>query len=270
MDLTVEELLASVKHRVKASGKELEVTLEEALKGYQREEDYTRKTMEVAERSKAVEAAQVVAEQHAQQMQTIAAQHGALLQQMEQALVQSYNAEDWNALRQNDPAEFAARDAEYKAQYQQLQQHKQYALQQMAAAQQQQDAYRQQVIVPQQQQLVRDAIPEWSDPKVADAERRQLAEYLINSNSYTPEEISGLDDHRAVIIARKAMLYDAQQAKAKETRTKVKDLPKVKDLKPGNRKSADAKRKAKRTDSLKRLRKTGSIHDAVAAMPDFD
>ena len=43
-------------YTIVVDGKEQKVTLQEALAGYQRQSDYTRKTQEVAERSKAIQA----------------------------------------------------------------------------------------------------------------------------------------------------------------------------------------------------------------------
>ena len=43
-------------HTVKVDGEELQVTLDEALKGYQRDADYRKKTMTLAEERKAIQA----------------------------------------------------------------------------------------------------------------------------------------------------------------------------------------------------------------------
>lgn len=50
------ELEEQPKYKVKVDGQELEVTLEEALKGYSREADYSRKTMALSERERALKA----------------------------------------------------------------------------------------------------------------------------------------------------------------------------------------------------------------------
>ncbi len=270
MEMSEDEFLASVKTTVKVDGKEIEVTLGESTRGYQRESDYSRKTMELAEQRKAIEAAKTTAEAHVAALQQVAAQQNALLQQTENQLTASYQAEDWATLRATDPAEFAAKQQEYKQYYDGIQQAKQVAISNYQQAEQQQKAYFQETVLPAEEKALRDAIPEWADESVMITEKREIAKYLIDVGNFKPEEVGELYDHRSAVLVRKAMLYDRQQQAAKSTKAKVREIPQVKNLKPGKRNTAAEQQRQQRTESLKRLRKSGSIDDAVAAMPDFD
>ena len=51
-----EQVEEKPRYRVKAAGEEVEVTLDDLIKGYQQSTDYTKKTQTLAEQRKAVEA----------------------------------------------------------------------------------------------------------------------------------------------------------------------------------------------------------------------
>lgn len=73
----------------KVGGEEVEIPLSEALQGYQRQKDYTRKTQELAEKRGELEQTQ---EQYAQQLELLAVTLGKNLSpEQQQSLVQEYN-----------------------------------------------------------------------------------------------------------------------------------------------------------------------------------
>ena len=85
---------------VKVDGKEIDVTLDELQKGYSRTQDYTRKTQQIAETRKAVEAeAAAIRAEREQYAQLL----GALQQQLETAGEQPI---DWERLYAEDPIEW--------------------------------------------------------------------------------------------------------------------------------------------------------------------
>ncbi len=104
-----------------------------------------------------------------------------------------------------------------------------------------------------------DKLPDWKDADKAKAEQGRVREYLKNQG-FTDDEVGGVSDHRAVLMARKAMLFDDLQAKAAANADKVKNLPAPKVLQPGGREvgATDG-----RTRAMKNLAKTGST-DAAA------
>ena len=82
---------------VKVDGQEVEVTQEELVNGYSRQQDYTRKTQELSQQRKTIE-----------QQQTELAQRDAiysqLLPKMEAQLKgELANEPDWNTLYEDDP-----------------------------------------------------------------------------------------------------------------------------------------------------------------------
>ena len=87
---------------VKIDGKDVELPLSELKNGYQRQADYTRKTMEAAEQRKAAEAERSQAHQERQayavNLQRMQAQLEGALQQQQQT--------NWEELLQSDPVEY--------------------------------------------------------------------------------------------------------------------------------------------------------------------
>ena len=247
-------------YAVKVDGQEIEVPLSELVKGYSRTADYTRKTQELAAFRKQVEAA-------AQESVAVRDQYAQRLVQLEQYLQQQAPQEpNWEKLRAEDPIEFAAQWADYqrRQQYQLQVQAEREAIQQRQQAEQMQQM---QVQVEQARQwLTEVAIPEWKDAEKAKAERAQLKEYG-QRHGYSAEELSQVADPRAVVLLRKAMLYDRMLERKGQIQPVKKVAAPV--LKPG----AAAKPSAKKSSDLKsakqRLAKTGSVRDAAELFKSF-
>ena len=73
----------------------------------------------------------------------------------------------------------------------------------------------------------------------------------------------GIIDHRAVMIARKAWLYDQSSKTAEPKKAKLKSLPKVG---AGRPKQKDEVKQEKREEVRGMLRKTGTVEDAAKAI----
>ncbi len=101
-----EEVQEPQRFRVKVDNEELEVDLDELIKGYSRTSDYTKKTQNLAEQRKAVESERTKIEEAAKLRDTYAQR----LQVIEQMLTQP--TEDLTALKDNDPVGYAIKVAE--------------------------------------------------------------------------------------------------------------------------------------------------------------
>jgi hypothetical protein len=239
---------------VKVDGKEVEVTLDELQKGYSRTQDYTRKTQQIAEARKAVEAETAAIraerEQYAQLL-------GALQQQLEAAGEQPI---DWDRLYAEDPIEWVrqrelARDKQEKKAAIQSEQQR---LSQLTA---QQQAEEMKAKLAQEQELLITAVPEWKDPQKAKAEKALLVEFG-RKIGFSEEELKNVYDHRAVIALRKAALYDQIVSKRKDIKPVVNNGPRpVKPSAAGRVSSTTEATRAKQ-----RLAKTGRVDDAASAI----
>lgn len=239
---------------VKVDGKEVEVTLDELQKGYSRTQDYTRKTQQIAEVRKQTEAElQAVRAEREQYAQLL----GALEAQVQQAAQPNI---DWDRLYQDDPIEWV-RQRELMRENQEknaaIQSEKQRLSQ---LSQQEQMQYRNQMLQQEQEALIA-AIPEWKDPKKAAAEKAMLVQFGQKAG-FSPDELKNVVDHRAVVMLRKAALYDQMMSKRGQIKPVTNNGPKP--AKPGA-----AGRVSSNTEALRaqqRLAKTGRVDDAADAI----
>ena len=245
--------------KIKVDGKEIEVPLSELKNGYQRQADYTRKTMEVAEQRKAAEAeAQKATQERTQYQQN--------LQQMQARLegaLQEQQQIDWNQLIQTDPQEYLRQKHLYDQRQAALAQNYQ-AQQQLAQVVQAQEQQRHQDYLTQQREVLLAKLPEWSDPKKAQAETAAIRSYLMDQG-YPAETVDTLADANMVITARKAMLFDQMVSKAQATQKKVATLP-TKVEKPGTGANPGLDR---RTSAFQKLSKSGRVEDAANVFASF-
>lgn len=247
-------------YAVKVDGQEIEVPLSELVKGYSRTADYTRKTQELAAVRKQVEA-------FAQESVVVRDQYAEKLGQLQQLLQQQAPQEpNWEKLRAEDPIEFAAQWADFqrRQQYQrQVEAERQAIMQQQQAEQLQ---VTQQQLDHARQWLTEVGIPDWKDPEKAKAERAALKTYG-QKYGYSAEELSQVADPRAVVLLRKAMLYDKlQERKGQITPVKKTATPVLKpgaSMKPSTKKSSELK------SAKQRLAKSGSVRDAAELFKSF-
>lgn len=239
---------------VKIDGKDVEVPLSELKNGYQRQADYTRKTMEVSEQRKAAEAEKAQAHQ---ERQAYAANLQRMQAQLEGAL-QEQQKTNWEELLQSDPVEYLKQ--QHQAQARQAQLSQVYAEQQrISALQQAEQAQARQAYLAQQQEELLAKLPEWKDAQKAQAEKTALRDYLLESG-YDRQTVETITDAKAVLLARKAMLYDQMVAKASAAAKKVSTLP-TKVERPGQGENPGLDR---RSSAYQRLSKTGKAEDAAA------
>ena len=237
-----------------------EKTIEELRSGFLRQKDYTRKTQELAEHRKAVEAKD-------QEMDRERAEYAQLLPAMAERINQAAEQEpDWDTLYDADPVMAAKAERQWRKQQEgrvaQLQavQAEQQRMHQIAQTKQQQ---MQQSYLEQQRHVLPDIIPEWRDNKVAATEATQIRDFLINEG-FTEQDVSGMSNATLVKLARKAMLYDRGETRANEVKAKPKK-PRTKTLKSGSR-ASQPKRVSTAQEAQNRARKTGSVNDAAAAI----
>jgi hypothetical protein len=173
---------------------------------------------------------------------------------------------NWDELRRQDPAEWTAKRAEFAQRREEIQRLKTDAVgsYQSTITQSQQEAQEQQrQYLQEQAQLLVEKLPEWKNPETAKTEKTAVAEYLYNQG-FAQEDIAAASDHRMIVLARKAMLYDKGHDKAEVTKLKVTKIPKV--LKPGTPKSSDQVASEKAVQAKSRLKQSGSLEDALAAL----
>jgi hypothetical protein len=240
-------------YRVKRDGVEYEVTLDEALAGWQRQQDYTKKTQVVAEEKKALQAEQEAAKKERLQYQQ-RVEH--LVQQQES---QKPVEPDWDQLYEADPLQWMKQKEEFRSQKERTLELKQ---EQFKIRQQQEYEQQEQMKthLSQQHQELIDAIPEWQDPAVMQAEKAQIRDYAVSTLGYSAEEISQVYDQRAVRALRSGMIASGLSGKGK---VKLKPIaPAIRSVTPGS--APEQPRKQTSVHKAKiRLAKTGKMSDAA-------
>jgi len=229
------------------------VTLDELQKGYSRTQDYTRKTQQIAEVRKQVEAeTQAVRAERAQYAQLL----GALQAQLQATEPQV----DLDRLYNEDPIEWVRqkeilRERQEKAYAIQAEQQRLAQLSQ----QEQQQAMEQQLIA--QKDALLAALPEWKDPNKAKAEKALVVE-TAKSVGFSEDDLKQVYDHRLVLLLRKAGLYDQMMSKRQGIKPVVSNGPRP--AKPGA--AGRVSTTTESTRAKQRLAKTGRIDDAASAI----
>lgn len=239
------------KIRVKADGEEIEVTLDELKNGYSRTKDYTRKTQEISEQRKKLEAEfnEVSAERQ---------QYSQLLGKLAQQLESTQGQEpDWDHLRETDPIQYsiAATDWQRNQQKRQAIAQEQGRLQQL---QQQEMIAKAQATLERERGALLTVIPEWKDAAKAKADQAKIREQG-KKLGFSDKELEQVYDHRAVIALRKAALYDEMMDKRKAV-VPVKAPQKV--LSAGNKpgRNVDSSRV---NQAKQNFRASGNIRNAA-------
>tara|TARA_R110000751_G_scaffold111764_3_gene210195 strand:+ start:3860 stop:4873 length:1014 start_codon:yes stop_codon:yes gene_type:complete len=247
-------------YTIKADGEESQVSLNELVNGYQRGATYTQRQQELAEERKTLE----------EQLQNVPAQEAAMRQtyQQYQEVLQQLRGQmeaanapanlDWNALERDDPVQWLKlkelerqRGAEIQAV-----QAEQGRIQQLT---QQENDNRLHHHIAVERTKVLERIPEWSDGDTQANDQRRLMEYG-QTEGYSPEELNQLYDARAVVILRKAMLYDELTTGDKITSAKSK----IGSVSGGSKTIAVQTRSRKAKAARARLKATGKVDDAAA------
>lgn len=254
-----EESDAEPVYRVKIAGEEREITQSELIKLAQQGGDYTKKSQQLAEQRKAIEAEQA-AVQEAKQVRDAYSQR---LQMVEQLLVSQQPQEDIEALKDTDPIGYAVRIAEQTQREKQLAavRMEQQRIAEMQQAEQQQNLSR---YVQQQAQLVAEQLPEYSDPEKGQKLRTDLRAYA-KERGLSDDELSQVFDARHVMILHDAMQYRKLMQSKPQVTKRVTEAPKtIKSGNTANTAGADAIKREKA-----RLRETGSIRDAAKLFERF-
>ena len=259
-DSQEEEVEELPKYRVKVSGEEMEVTLDELLNGYSRTADYQKKTQSLAEQRKAVEAERVKIEEAAKTREPYAQR----LQVIEQLLQQQNQGEDLSQLKTEDPIAYAVAMAEKVEREKQLA-----AVQAERQRVQQEQMTHQQALlqkhIQQEQQKLIEAIPDFKDDVKGEVIRRDIRNYA-KSIGFTDQELSQVYDSRAVQTLYKAMQYEKLMANKGATTKKVATAPKT--LRPGTSNPQSSENETVKKERAK-LRQTGNKKDAARLFERF-
>jgi len=218
-------------YKVKVNGEEVEVPLSELTKGYSREQDYTKKTMALAEERQRIQS------QFASELK----QHLETFESLDPILSEARNI-DWQALAASDPATYVQLK-EAVAQRQAVVEQARAKIAEASQGNPEAEAAAKAEEARRETDALLKAMPELADPEKLKGFAQESVNYL-RGNGFEDGEIADLIDHRALTIIDKARRYDAlEKAKTELPAKKVVQKPKAKTLKSDN---SDSSRPAKR------------------------
>ena len=244
--------------KVKANGEEKSVSLNDLVEGYQKGENYTKKSQELAAQKQAVQQ-----EAHAiQEAMQLREEYSHRLSQVQQLLQnQDDSAESMAELKENDPIAWSIKTAEKTENNKKLQ-----LLQQeqdkLAYAQRQQVSQHQAKVVAHEAELLVSKVKEFSDEKTSEQVKKDIRNFG-KSIGFTDQELSQVYDHRHVMVMHKAAQWDKLQKANPSVNKKLAKAPKM--SKKGNK----VANSSLITKQKKRLQSSGSIEDATELFKNF-
>ena len=254
-------------YAVTVNGEEQTIPLDELLKGYSRQSDYTKKTQELSQQRRGMddlhkkweaEIAQIGAERQYYVNALQSAMDGSLGQ------LNQFSNIDWERLKNENPLEYVTKRDEYRETQDNLRRYEAQQKEAVAAQNAANHESHQRMVHEEHGKLV-EALPDWAEPTKRQSLGEEIKAYAV-SQGYTPEEIKGLVDHRNFLTLYKSMKYDKASA-PDVVRKKVKNKPRV--IRAGSPRAKSDTDKAQRRKTMKRLQGTGHIDDASALLEDF-
>ncbi|BAQ16919.1 hypothetical protein [Methyloceanibacter caenitepidi] len=234
------EWFEGLKVPVKVNGEQAEASIGDLVKSYQigeaaerRLEDAKAKaqsiTEDAAEKSKQVEATYAVA--------------AKMLETLEDELDRDIKAIDWDKLREEDSAEYAAKKADVAERKDRLNTVKQQAAESYQETLKQANDDRIAALKQHAQTehaALLEAIPEWKDAEKAKAGKVQVIKYLSDMG-FSENELANIVNHRVLVMARNSMLFEESQKKVSTAKKRVAKVPKT--MKPGTKPGTQPKPK---------------------------
>ena len=250
---------------VTVNGINQKVNLNELMKGYSRESDYTKKTMDLSNQRKEVESLQDDLKKEFEAVKSSRNQYAEQLQVLTQNLQQQEQNIDWDNLYQTDPAEYVKLKAESDKKKEALN----LAQQEQMRIQQEQRSEQEKVYneyIAKERKILAEKLPVYADKNKSAEFTKRLSSFAKESG-YTDQEIAMMVDHRAVLLLADAYRYN-QLKKTKLSGNKVNKAPRVVSSNASNiREDSDKKQNVDKR--MSRLKQSGHIKDAQSVLKEM-
>jgi len=244
-------------YEVKVNGEDYKVNLQELKKGYQLEKNYTKKNMELSDKRKDVDSLQ---ENLTKELEAVKNSRNKYAEQLE-VLSQNLQREekvDWEALYQDNPAEYVRKKAESDKQKEMLQLAQQ-EKQRIQNEQRDEQNKIYQNYIQNERKILAEKLPVYADKEKGAELTRNLKNFALESG-YTEQEIDMMVDHRAVLLLVDAYRYK-QLKNTKLQDKKVRRAPRVVSSNASNvREESD--RQQDMSKRMNKLKQSGGLEDA--------
>jgi hypothetical protein len=235
-------------------GEEVEITIEEAVAGYQRQSAFTKRMQQLASERKAFEA------EAAQTKQMRDAYAQGLTELSEQLQSMQADEPDWDRAYDELDAKEYARLVQV---YNQRKEHSALVEQERQRIAQEQNMEHQQLYqrhLKNEGERMIEVIPAWADNTVRDSERKQVIQYA-QTLGYTAQEISQASDHRAVKALYDSWKLSQINQSAGVAKKKVRKAPKM--AKAGTPRAKGESQTRRKKQLANRLDTERSVNAAV-------
>ena len=213
-------------------------------KGLMMENDYRQKTMSLSEEKKALESKKSEMDGQLQELSDL------LMLEAEQL-----DSEQMKELKELDPDKYWQKFDETKSKAEKFKQLKEQRDSELLEQQKQ--------VVQHEVERYTQVIPEWLDESTKTKDVEKMVGFLTN-NGFNQDEIASVYDARTMSIIRKAALFD-EISKTDIAAKRVQTAPKS--AKPAA--TTGTTDKTARQKSMDRLKKTGKVNDAQAAIKNL-
>jgi len=252
-------------YKVVVDGQEQEVTLDELMKGYSRQSDYTRKTEKLSQDRKSVEQLKNEYTRQNEEAKIKRDEYERNLRLLSEQLRNGESQVDMDKLYQEDPAEYVRAKAEQDKRKELLQASIQ-EQQRIQAEKQVENDKKFQTYLAEQRELLVQKLPVYADKNKGPELIKNLQNFAKDLG-YTDQDINQLVDHRAVIMLYNAYRYDRLK-KANLKNKKVTKVSKV--VSSSSPKIQDNSEVANRIKSKKAtLKNSGKVNDAASVLQEL-
>jgi hypothetical protein len=244
---------------IKIDGKEGKARLRDLVKSYQLDGHINQKLATLDTDRKTFESKKVEHERTAHERLL---RLDAGVQTLTRALEGEFSAVDWQKLQTEDPVRFNSEYVAYQQRYAVMQD----IAKQIANEQQQYQAKAQadaKVKFDEEFKLLQAKVPEWSDSAKRSKDKAETVE-VLKDFGISQAEYESIVDHRQLLVVRDAVSWRKLQKSKPAVLNKVKAAPKL--LKPGSTQSRAAKDAVADQSDRARLKRTGSVRDAVPSL----
>ncbi len=242
-------------HTVKVDGEEYEVNLEELKKGYQLEQNYTKRVQKLQEESKDIDNLKTnlnaERQQYLQLMELAATQQLAEVSKAKELLT--------TIDKENDPVAYVKQQLRVQDIEEGLRNNITGFQQAKAQAEKEKQEERAKVVAREQEKL-KELIPEWLSPDF----QKSVVEYA-RGQGYDDETLNNVMSARDIAVMNKARLYD--ELVSKKATVKKKRQPVVKKKVKASSPATAQTRKARAVkEQRQKLKRSGSVNDAAQAL----
>lgn len=192
---------------VKVNGKSSTVSMSDLIKDYQGDKSFTEKSQYLsAEKKKFDEQIQVVEQEYASKLENVE----TITNYLSNKLVSEFEGLNWDQLRVENPAEYAAARQDYAARAQELKQAQDAVAQekeQATTAKTQEFQQKQQVYMKEQFEKMVEANPTWADEAVLAKDMSELRTFGKSQYGFSDQDFSHVTDARLIELLKDAKAY---------------------------------------------------------------